>query len=167
MVITMAMEPTDADRPDPHDLCNYGRLGVLNTRPDSIQCHICGEWWTSLAAHAQNAHDLSADEYRAAFGLMKKTKLVAPALRTAQSERAADHLRQIGGPHREAVEKLSTEERRQRALKAKRRVEHDLNSTPPERADPMLEARFGLTKRVSISSSSAGRVISPARNPRT
>lgn len=85
-VITMLMEPADTNRPDPHDLCKYGSVGVLATRPDSIQCHICGEWWTSLAAHAQQTHDLSADEYRATFGLMNKTKLVAPALKRAERE---------------------------------------------------------------------------------
>lgn len=124
------------------------RLRRRAQRPDGIQCHICGVWWTSLAAHTQQTHNFSADQYRAAFGLMRKTKLVAPALREAQSERSAEHLRQIGGPHREVVKNLSTEERRQRALKAERRMEHDLNSPLPERADPMLEARFGPTKRV-------------------
>lgn len=101
---------------------------------------------TTRQSAGRGNHDLSADEYRAAFGLMKKTKLVAPALRKAQSERAAEHLRRIGGPHRETIENLSTEERRQRALKAERRVEHDLNSPEPERADSMLEPHFGLTK---------------------
>ena len=144
------MTPSHPNTGDPqtNTPCNYGSIGVLETRPDSIQCHLCGSWWASLAAHAQNTHDLSADEYRARFGLMKKTKLVAPVLRKAQSERAADHLRKIGGPHRETVKNLSFEERRQRALKAERREEHELNSPPPERADPMLEARFGPAKRV-------------------
>ncbi len=144
----MAGPPADSDTPDRADLCNYGSLGVLNTRPDGLQCHICGEWWTSLAAHTQRTHGLSADEYRATFGLMKKTKLVAPVVREAQSKRATEHLRRIGGPHRETVKTLSTDERRQRALKAERREEHELNSPAPERANPMLEARFGPTKRV-------------------
>lgn len=73
---------------------------------------------------------------------MKKTKLVAPALREAQAERTVDLLREVGGLYRETLRTLSTEERCRRALKAERRTEHDL-STPPERAAPLLEARFG------------------------
>ena len=127
----------------------HGQPGVLRTTPDTVQCHQCGEWYRNLGAHAWATHGLNAPEYRRTYGLMRKTKLAAPNLRAEQSRRARDHLIEIGEPHREAIKRLSTDERRRRAMKAERRAEHELNATEPERTRPMLEARFGPEGRLS------------------
>ncbi len=81
----------------------YGELGVLAAEPDGdrVQCHACGAWFRFLANHVWRTHQLTADEYRAVFGLAAEHGLVSPtlaerlrrqALRTLRPyyERAAD-----------------------------------------------------------------------------
>ena len=126
----------------------HGQPGVLRATPDVVQCHQCGEWYRNLAAHAWATHGLNATEYRRTYGLMRKTKLAAPNLRAEQSRRARDRLIEVGEPHREAIKRPSTDERRRRAVKAERRAEHELNATEPERTRPMLEARSGSKGRL-------------------
>jgi hypothetical protein len=58
-----------------------------------VQCHACGGWFRSLANHVWRAHGLSADAYRALYGLRARTGLVGPALREARRQHAREHLR--------------------------------------------------------------------------
>lgn len=46
--------------------------------PDAIICLHCGKSFKSLKRHLQTGHGLSADEYRAAFGLKADYPIVAP-----------------------------------------------------------------------------------------
>jgi hypothetical protein len=61
----------------------YGELGALNTDGKRLECHACGEWYVGLGTHAWRAHGITADEYRAYFGLAQSTGL-EPAWRLAQ-----------------------------------------------------------------------------------
>src|SRR5918911_4025764 len=70
----------------------YGERGVLATDGTHVQCHACGGWFRSLATHAWRAHGLSADAYRALFGLRARTGLLGPALREALRRHARQHL---------------------------------------------------------------------------
>lgn len=56
----------------------HGCVGVLATDGDTLQCHVCGEWFIGLNHHAWNAHNLLAREYKAYFGLNLNTPLVSP-----------------------------------------------------------------------------------------
>lgn len=47
----------------------YGELGVRNTDGTRMECHACGGWFVSIGSHSWAAHDLTAREYKAAFGL--------------------------------------------------------------------------------------------------
>jgi len=47
----------------------YGELGVLQRDEDKVQCHVCGVWRVSVGNHVPQAHGMSADDYRAEFGL--------------------------------------------------------------------------------------------------
>lgn len=58
----------------------HGELGSLAEDGDRLQCHLCGQWYRSLAAHVLQRHHLTAHEYRAAFGLSTSTALVGPSL---------------------------------------------------------------------------------------
>lgn len=49
-----------------------GELGVRRDLDDKVECHVCGGWFQSVASHSWIAHDLTALEYKAAFGLMRK-----------------------------------------------------------------------------------------------
>ena len=89
------------------------------------------------------AHGLDADAYRGAFGLAQNTKLVGPTYRTKRIEVSGDHMRELAKEHGIRKGSLTTEERREQSLKAVRRVEHQLNSTEPERARFPLNARLG------------------------
>src|ERR1700674_3720674 len=59
----------------------YGDLGVLAIDEDKAQCHACGRWFVNLALHAGRGHDLTAQEYKALFGLNRTAGLIGPALR--------------------------------------------------------------------------------------
>jgi len=66
----------------------YGELGVLAAEPDGgrIQCHACGKWFRFLAAHVWQRHRLTADEYRAIFGLKTTTGLMNPNMKDRRRE---------------------------------------------------------------------------------
>jgi hypothetical protein len=59
----------------------FGELGVLLVDDDKAQCHACGRWFGNLALHAGRRHELTAQEYKALFGLNRTTGLIGPALR--------------------------------------------------------------------------------------
>jgi len=73
----------------------FGTLGVLAADGDRVQCHCCGRWFKFLAAHVVQRHRLLADEYRAIFGLMRRTGLVGAATRAAKREAALPVLSQF------------------------------------------------------------------------
>lgn len=74
--------------------------GRLSVDPDDgrLCCHLCGQWFVSLASHVRS-HGYTADGYRAAMGLLRGRGLVAPDLsatirrRQARAYRASDHVR--------------------------------------------------------------------------
>lgn|GEM_PF-6366494 len=91
----------------------FGQLGVLHLEDGKIECHCCGRWYRFLATHVWRTHEISADEYRALFGLTARHGLVSPdmserlrrtALRTLRPyyERAADLARSIPFEQRSA-----------------------------------------------------------------
>ena len=54
---------------------------------DRVCCGICGRWFRGLATHVRLAHDTSADEYRAQFGLKAQRALQGPGVSEAQAAR--------------------------------------------------------------------------------
>jgi len=125
----------------------FGQFGVLTTDPDgdTVQCHVCGDWWVKLGTHANWAHGLNADAYRQAFGLRKSTGLVSPSYR-AKLRQAATHLvtpEQLEVT-RTRAEALSVQEMRRRSRMKRRRRQHDIEVwTEPSRAGAANEALYG------------------------
>lgn len=72
----------------------FGELGVLAADGDRVQCHCCGMWFKFLASHVFQRHGLLADEYRAMFGLMRRTGLVGTATKAAKRAAAVPVFRQ-------------------------------------------------------------------------
>ncbi|RAY16838.1 hypothetical protein DPM19_01340 [Actinomadura craniellae] len=62
----------------------YGRL-VRDEQSDLVLCHLCGRWFRALGSHVK-AHGLSADEYRAAFGLYQTRALASGEVSRARAE---------------------------------------------------------------------------------
>lgn len=58
----------------------YGFEGVLTVSNEEthIQCHLCGRFYTSLAAHVQHTHKMKAKDYKRRFGLRLTKGLVSP-----------------------------------------------------------------------------------------
>jgi hypothetical protein len=85
MMITLLDEITEMRRSDdaptrpPH-----GELGKLTRAGDRLQCHVCGRFYVSLAAHVLQGHGMRADEYRETFGLNATTALVGPSLQAVR-----------------------------------------------------------------------------------
>ena len=72
---------------------------------------------------------------------MRRVRVVR--YRVKRIDAAGDHMRELARTQGVRKASLSTEERRERLLKAVRRVEQDLNPTEPERARFPLRARLG------------------------
>lgn len=125
----------------------FGRFGVLAADPDgeTVQCHICGDWYTLLGAHANATHGLKADAYRRAFGLRNSTGLASPSYREKRRRISA----QLTTPERleatrAAAEALSAEEMRRRSRLKRRRRQHDIEPwTEPTRTQAANTARCG------------------------
>lgn len=98
----------------------FGRLGVLTDDGDKAECHVCGGWFGHLGGHAKRAHDLLPEEYKAAFGLNRRTGLIGPSL-AAIRRKGTDHLI----PYRDlGVQALKTITKEQRAQNTR---QHALN----------------------------------------
>jgi predicted transcriptional regulator len=53
---------------------------VFSDDGETIQCHVCGEWYANVGAHLRK-HKITPKQYREKFGLRRGTALAAPALR--------------------------------------------------------------------------------------
>lgn len=75
----------------------FGRLGVLQTDGEKVECHCCGKWFGNLGSHVSASHGMCADEYRAIFGLRQSTALIGPQMR-ARKQQYNDHLARVRPP---------------------------------------------------------------------
>ncbi|MBI4708215.1 MAG: MucR family transcriptional regulator [Candidatus Omnitrophica bacterium] len=94
----------------------FGFMGVMlrNTVEDKLQCHICGVWRKGLSTHTNQAHQISADEYRKKFQLPLTFPLVSLSTSQKHSDRAntkknLDHLNKVRN-----IEKLNNVSRKKR-----------------------------------------------------
>jgi hypothetical protein len=125
----------------------FGTFGVLLEDPDgeTVQCHVCGDWFILLGTHANHAHGLTAAAYRRAFGLYKSAPLASSRFRDKGRKRV-EHLHT---PERLAAitktaEAITREEMQRRSRMKRRRRQHDLETwTEPERTEAALTARYG------------------------
>lgn len=108
----------------------HGELGVLAVEGDRVQCHACGDWYKSLGHHVVLAHRVSADEYRAIFGLRLSTGLIGPAL---QEQRRRQSVAQLRG-HYGHLRTLTPEQRAAISSRGKLRLE--------SRKDPQNQAMY-------------------------
>jgi len=88
------------------DPAGHGRYGILDHDDGRPICHECGRAYHQLATHLRGSHQITAEQYRAAYGLGATTRLVS----TQASERMAqawerhaqshlDRLAQRRNPH--------------------------------------------------------------------
>lgn len=126
----------------------YGELGVFRTDGDKAECHVCGQWFGHLGGHVARAHDLTADEYRAIFGLRAKTKLIGPSLREKRLQNQS-HLERVR-PTRSSLLDLTPEQRSQTA-RMPRRLESRLDPKTVE-AQRRGREQGGRTRRARYAS---------------
>lgn len=120
----------------------YGQLGVLAYEDGKAVCHICGETFAHLGAHVHHGHGLRADEYRRAFGLKQRTKLIGPDFQQKRRELATRVLQNWWDEARRRA-RGQPEEIGRRYDRAARRREHELSWTEPERLRAAHAARWG------------------------
>jgi hypothetical protein len=92
----------------------YGELGVL-AELDAVRvvCHCCGGAYRSLDQHLR-AHDLTAAEYRAIFGLGRRDPLRGRAMREQTRAHALRlHAAGVLAPHPETLAAIPREQRAQ------------------------------------------------------
>ncbi len=89
-----------------------------------------------------HAHGLRADDYRRAFGLKQRTKLIGPDLRQKRRELATPILQNWWGEARQRAREQPEAIVRRHAQAARRR-EHDLSWTEPDRIRAAHDARWG------------------------
>lgn len=83
------------DLPEEGSPSGFGRYGVVDRDEYTILCHECGQRFEALAYHLRRAHEMTADEYRAAHGLPRTAGLVSLGVSRTQSERARER---VGSP---------------------------------------------------------------------
>ncbi len=59
----------------------FGRYGILDETDDGLLCAACGWTGAHLGLHAFKAHGMTADTYRARYGLLRGRGLVASKVR--------------------------------------------------------------------------------------
>jgi len=136
----------------------YGELGVLVVDGDRLVCHACGELFRGLGYHAVRAHQLTADAYRAVFGLRASTSLIGPALKARRREIARDTLAQFGGRY-SGIAGLSFEERSR--LMGERRLRLE-SLRDPNRQAIFARRTARVRERVAV-----GELPQPGAYPRT
>lgn len=73
----------------PHE--HHAPLGVLvRSKAGHLRCHCCGEYHDDLSKHVR-AHGLTADAYRAMWGLNSTTALISERLRAVKAELGRQH----------------------------------------------------------------------------
>ena len=72
----------------------YGYYGVIlsNKEGTKIQCHICGNMYAELSAHARQAHDISVRDYKEKYQLAYKTALISEDEREKRKARTIQWL---------------------------------------------------------------------------
>ena len=80
----------------------HGRYGIIDGDGKRILCHECGRTYKSLAAHAQMAHQMTAEDYRSAHGIPKRIPLVSPEVSAAKSEKSKSQVGSEGWKRLEA-----------------------------------------------------------------
>ena len=76
----------------PGEKDGHGRYGHIDETADGLLCHECGRHYRSLGAHSKGAHDMTADEYRAAHGIPRRIPLVTAAMSQAMSKRSSSRV---------------------------------------------------------------------------
>jgi DNA-directed RNA polymerase subunit RPC12/RpoP len=77
------------------DLPPAGQL-VASDDGRTVQCHLCGRWFTNLGTHLTRGHRIALGDYREQFGLNRTTPLASPAW----VQRHAEYIRATGGAER-------------------------------------------------------------------
>lgn len=74
----------------------FGIWGQITDDGDKLLCHECGRWYQGLGTHIALAHDMTARDYKLAYGLPLTKGLVGPGLREVQQRHAQE---KVQSPH--------------------------------------------------------------------
>lgn len=72
----------------------YGFKGVLiqTDNREFIQCHVCGKWRRIITTIHLKSHNLTQEEYKKKFGLLKTTALVSDSMSYSLEERGRKNI---------------------------------------------------------------------------
>lgn len=93
---------------DPHEpqvgsSAGHGQYGILERDEDSVLCHECGRRLQSLAWHLRKAHEMTAEDYRQAYGLGRSQELISLGLLRRYSQAAISRVGTSGWRRFEAA----------------------------------------------------------------
>lgn len=118
-------------------------------RHDAIQCLECGQWRSALGKHLTAAHGMTADEYRAAWGMRQRQPLTAGYLSEVRREIAVatggpERLRELAPQvaHLAAAARVGREQREQ-----ERRVLRRMQGAAAARSAAQAESRANASAR--------------------
>lgn len=109
----------------------YGYQGVLlfDAETDTVQCHLCGEWFKYLPNHLHREHAVRAAEYKKEVGLMQTTALIGESQRALLIAKGVERFKNIRpGQKKSEAEK----EKIRRTMKVLVRERQNLTGTCPE-----------------------------------
>ena len=75
----------------------FGYLGALRMTQDGtlMECHVCGQLYKDVGRHVNNAHNITATQYREKFQLARTTALVSEAEREERKRRAMKYFKSL------------------------------------------------------------------------
>lgn len=121
----------------------YGELGVFNNDVGGLaECHCCGKLFGHLGLHVWNAHDLTADEYRAIFGLRQATGLTGANLLEKRRQNVS-HLKEFRDIAAATLRSLTPEQRKYNIKDRGYRLERKKNPDYlPQKMEALEKARI-------------------------
>ena len=146
----------------------YGTVGALSFIDGRVQCHACGLTFLMLGKHLAAAHGITADEYRAYFGLCAGTGLTSPdthanrienGRRRAESGMPGSPLATMTSEQRSIVtyQRERRPERRIRAYASDDQRRKALRRSELLRADPVRRERMAAVIRAARRTNDDGR----------
>lgn len=85
--------PFSRKPPLPRNECSFKGAKITSKKEldeylsgDSIQCLICGDYFTHVSTHVFNKHGVTAKDYKTEFGIPQKTGIITKALKKTLSD---------------------------------------------------------------------------------
>lgn len=121
----------------------HGYQGVLmfDGEKDTVQCHLCGEWFEYLPNHLHREHTTSASEYKEMVGLLQSTALLGEKQRAVLIQKGVERFKNLRpGQKKTKAEKIKIRDTVRRNRENRER--QNLTGTCPDQLIDRLRNQY-------------------------